>query len=180
MVNRVLLTGAGFTHNFGAPLASEMSDLIFNNPLIQSNQILKEKLQYNFDYESIYHEVMSEGEDHSEKKILLQEAVEEAYRQVDQRIINSPLSQTNFDMFSEMISRFQRRREGSGYIFTLNQDLYFERFRNIGLSLMRPIFGRENLDYHNNPLTNLHTIDIPTGDEFQRRKNIYENTIPAM
>ncbi len=31
MANRILLTGAGFTHNFGAPLSKDMSDLIFNN-----------------------------------------------------------------------------------------------------------------------------------------------------
>lgn len=30
--DRILLTGAGFTKNFGGPLAKELWSIIFNNP----------------------------------------------------------------------------------------------------------------------------------------------------
>ncbi len=40
----ILFTGAGFSANFGGPLAREISNLIFNNPIVQNNKILREAL----------------------------------------------------------------------------------------------------------------------------------------
>jgi len=40
--DRVLLTGAGFTKNFGGPLAREIWSLIFNNPRIQQTPSLRQ------------------------------------------------------------------------------------------------------------------------------------------
>jgi hypothetical protein len=51
----VLLTGAGFTHNFGGFLANEMWAVIFNSPEIGKDPRLNELLQSDFDDESIYH-----------------------------------------------------------------------------------------------------------------------------
>ena len=48
MANRILLTGAGFTHNFGAPLASEVSNLIFNS--ISNNTQLLDLLRNQWHY----------------------------------------------------------------------------------------------------------------------------------
>jgi hypothetical protein len=62
MVNRVLLTGAGFTNNFGAPLANEVSTLMLNST---NNPILLDLLRNDFDYESIYQKVM-QSKDYSE------------------------------------------------------------------------------------------------------------------
>ena len=55
----ILLTGAGFTHNFGTPLASGMWAEIFNQTKIQSSQELRKRLLKDFDYESIYTKILN-------------------------------------------------------------------------------------------------------------------------
>lgn len=56
--NPILLTGAGFTHNFGGFLANEMWALIFNSPDVQKRPSLASLLRKDFDYESVYQSVM--------------------------------------------------------------------------------------------------------------------------
>ena len=51
--NLILLTGAGFTKNFGGFLASEMWSKIFNTPAIQANKKLRDLLEGNDDFEEI-------------------------------------------------------------------------------------------------------------------------------
>lgn len=53
----ILLLGAGFSKNFGAPLANEMWYLIFNHKKIQAQPRIREMLN-NFDYELIYDAVL--------------------------------------------------------------------------------------------------------------------------
>jgi len=55
----VLLTGAGFTKNFGGFLAIEMWSKVFNHPEIQSSEKLKSLIQNNFNYENIYSDVLN-------------------------------------------------------------------------------------------------------------------------
>ncbi len=50
----ILLTGAGFTHNFGGFLAREMWSKIFNNPIVQASTEARKLLLDDFDFESIY------------------------------------------------------------------------------------------------------------------------------
>ncbi len=53
-INRqILLTGAGFTKNFGGFLASEMWAQIFNSYHIKPHKKLGEILRRDFDYESV-------------------------------------------------------------------------------------------------------------------------------
>ena len=125
MSNKVLLTGAGFSANFGAPLALEIATLIFNEPIIQQNDNLRNRLQNNFDYESVYNEVIS-GDSDDEKSILT-EAIKRSYRQLDEQIVRYPTGQTYFNLFRDFIYKFSKKHEGSGYFFTLNQDLLIER-----------------------------------------------------
>ena len=63
----MLLTGAGFTKNFGGFLANEMWAYIFNNPLIQSSVILREKLVDDQDFESVYSPVAGQPEAFEER-----------------------------------------------------------------------------------------------------------------
>ncbi len=63
----VLLTGAGFTHNFGAPLAAGLWALIFNHRGVQSCSRIRDLMLHDFDYESIYHAVMT-GDEYSEEE----------------------------------------------------------------------------------------------------------------
>ncbi len=133
-----LITGAGFTKNFGGFLASEMWATIFNNPLVQSNEFLRYALLNDPDYESLYEKIWHQkvliGEE--EQKIaqkILTEALSAAYEKLDQIIRrwkytkDAPYPVNHYGL-DEFINRFfTNPKSGDGYIFTLNQDLFLER-----------------------------------------------------
>ncbi len=56
----ILLTGAGFTHNFGAPLAKGMWAEIFNHPAVQSSPALRELMFDEPNYKSLYAKVLED------------------------------------------------------------------------------------------------------------------------
>lgn len=56
MGRRHILTGAGFTHNFGGPLAAEVSALILNAIDGAKEPALKDLLRRNFDFETVHHQ----------------------------------------------------------------------------------------------------------------------------
>jgi hypothetical protein len=56
---KVLLTGAGFTHNFGAPLASGMWSEILNNRRVRETPRIREKLISNFNFEAVYNAIVT-------------------------------------------------------------------------------------------------------------------------
>ena len=60
----VLLTGAGFTHNFGTPLAQGMWSLILAHPAVQNLSRVRDLLLDDLDYESVYHSVVF-GDDYA-------------------------------------------------------------------------------------------------------------------
>lgn len=135
----VLITGAGFTKNFGGFLASEMWASIFNNPEVQKNEILRGRLINNYDYESVYESMMhqtclpSMEEDREKGCKILTDAILVAYLKLD-KIISEwkyrkdapyPVNHYGLDAF---LNKFSGSKEtGKGFIFTLNQDLFFER-----------------------------------------------------
>ena len=55
----ILFLGAGFSKNFGAPLANEMWYLIFNHEGIQAQPRLKQLMLNNFDFEVVYDYILS-------------------------------------------------------------------------------------------------------------------------
>jgi len=55
----ILLTGAGFTRDFGGYLASEMWAVIFRQPEIRRYPNLRKQMLERLDYEALYHEVLS-------------------------------------------------------------------------------------------------------------------------
>jgi hypothetical protein len=67
----VLLTGAGFTKNFGTPLASEMWAEIFNHKKIQAQPKIKELMTTDFDYESIYYSILEGSYIEDEKEAII-------------------------------------------------------------------------------------------------------------
>jgi len=54
----ILLTGAGFTHNFGGFLGEEMWAEIFNHPEIQKQSNVRELMLHDHDYESVYNKIL--------------------------------------------------------------------------------------------------------------------------
>ena len=53
----ILLTGAGFTKNFGGFVATEMWEKVFNCSEVQDSPVLIDILRNDFDYESVYHKI---------------------------------------------------------------------------------------------------------------------------
>ena len=128
----ILLTGAGFTKNMGAPLASEMWALIFNHKRIQAHPKIKELMTDDFDYESIYNSIMEDSDIEDEKedeKEAINDAVKFAYENID-AILREYASRTSHppEIFNILKFIWQfAKKSGISFIFTLNQDLFFER-----------------------------------------------------
>ncbi len=141
--NLMLLTGAGFTHNFGGFLAREMWSKIFNNPLVQANTEARRLLLDDFDFESVYSAKMSRG---AETIKIIREAVEAAYKDLDDTVKNWVFNQDNPTALNtyglgELLSFISSKGSDQGWFFTLNQDLYMERknnYRSPGASFGQP------------------------------------------
>jgi len=139
-----LLLGAGFTKNFGGLLASEMWAEIFNHKEIQAQPEIKKLMLKNFDFEDVYYEILSRpnpDNEHNkdfevspttstkEEKFAIQNAVRSAYDNIDlslQIIYNHSINTNNLKNVIEFITIFFGQTKKS-FIFTLNQDLFFER-----------------------------------------------------
>jgi hypothetical protein len=58
--NKILLTGAGFSHNFKLPLARHVWTMIFNDPKIQKSPSIRCALfDRTYNYESLYEKILS-------------------------------------------------------------------------------------------------------------------------
>lgn len=130
----ILLTGAGFTKNFGGFLASEMWSEIFNHSQVQTHQQLRELLLNDFDYESIYFKIIS-GQYNVEEKKAISKAVFDSYRELDDIVIkwvfrtDAPYP-VNIYGVNKLIELFAEGRDKLSFFFTLNQDLFIERYFN--------------------------------------------------
>lgn len=135
----ILLLGAGFTKNFGGLLASEMWAEIFNNEEIQSKPKIKNLMLNDFDYESIYYSVLEGIKDAkglfspieftNDEKYAVKVATRAAYDRIDKMLIENQVS--NYTKWISTVYRLLLqfgKTNNSGFIFTLNQDLFIERF----------------------------------------------------
>ncbi len=93
----------------------------------------------NFDYESIYYSVLEGIEDTKglfspieftdEEKNAIKVATKAAYDRIDKVLIEHQIS--NYTKWINTVNRLLRefgRTNNTGFIFTLNQDLFIERF----------------------------------------------------
>lgn len=149
----ILLIGAGFTKNFGGLLAREMWAVIFNHEKIQAYPRIKQLMWDDskfFDYESIYDSIKENSYTDDEKEAF-NDAVKSAYEYIDSNLIDiikdhpHPNELYNVENF---ISGFSETGSYSytgtnhvtyyvypkinlkSFIFTLNQDLFFERLHD--------------------------------------------------
>ena len=130
--DKILLTGAGFTHNFGAPLARDVWASIFTNRHVQSRPRVRELLLNNFDFESVYQEITDGNDYERADKDAMKVAVDAAYESIDLTIRNflfADKSSVNIYSVNELIGQFAppRSTRTKGMFFTLNQDLFIER-----------------------------------------------------
>jgi hypothetical protein len=125
----MLLTGAGFTANFGTPVASQVHNLICNHAQVLADPSLKAYAETEPDYEQLYNAVVN-GPYSAQQKDAIQSAVSDAYAQIDSvlRRLHSPTG-TGLSVLraQELIGCFRGQNGQTGAYFTLNQDLYLER-----------------------------------------------------
>jgi len=84
----ILLTGAGFTRNFGGFLADKMWEKIFNNKELQTYNSLRKHSMNTFDFESAYYEVMKNNYYKLEEKNVFTKSIEKAYNDMDNILRN--------------------------------------------------------------------------------------------
>lgn len=173
MDNHVMLTGAGFTSNFGAPLARDMATAISNN---LDDKDLKTCIRANnFDYERAYQNVLEENIFTERQKVEMSEAVRSAYRsEIDNVILGAS---SRFNTTIHWIEKFFDKVRKPFFIFTLNQDLFLERsfwgWREIQYDLTLPAanckIAKENRD---TPLVNLYVNNDfrVNNEEFEKQK----------
>lgn len=126
----ILLIGAGFTKNFGGLLADEMWIEIFNHEKVQAQPRIKELMLEDFNYESIYYKVLEDNSFSDDQKNAIIDATKSAYEHIDnilrQELVNNQRPRW-LNTINELLLFFGNTNDNS-FIFTLNQDLFIERF----------------------------------------------------
>lgn len=146
----VLLLGAGFTKNFGGLLADEMWAEIFNHEKIQAQSKIKKLMLNDFNYESIYYSILEGFTDKNglfgekgkcvkftnEEKYAIKVATKSAYSYIDKILMWHLISfgpefydykPKWVNVVNNLLMNFGLT-DNNSFIFTLNQDLFIERF----------------------------------------------------
>ena len=128
--NVIILTGAGFTKTFGGYLGRTMWSEIFNQVEIQNDSRLRDHMlsAESFSFETFYDEVMESETYFPEQKSSVTSAVRRVYKQMDERICYQSGAGGRSCRF--FLARFAHTisRQERAFFFTLNQDLFNERF----------------------------------------------------
>lgn len=178
--NTILLTGAGFSANFGGFLAREMWSWIFNNPQLNDAGNIKFRLkdrrvEDSFDFEKVYSEVFDSTSAFSASEIsIFREVVNEAYFSMDDVIQSSwdslPIHPSDLRRFLDnLVTGVDGQK---GICFTLNQDLVMEKRFNwqpLGPTTMiyKGSFGNLNAEDLNSHAPKV----LPTRDELEIYKS---------
>ncbi len=124
-----LLTGAGFSANWGGLLASQFFDHLIGMPRIRSNKGLRELLLRETSFEAALFIARSNGFS-AEDVSVLENAISDVFVQHDKNLQASGFrNESDINIYG--VQKFLRRFHGtggnnSGYLFTLNQDLLLE------------------------------------------------------
>lgn len=125
----VLLTGAGFTKDFGGYLGDEMWAAILSQKEISRHPKLRQKLLSQLNYEQAYHEVLESKSYSSDEKLAFRVAVETTYQRMHQMVMavgTHSFFHRAKPLLRGIVLRFAGIGEERGFIFTLNQDLFLE------------------------------------------------------
>jgi len=126
-----ILTGAGFSANFGLPLANELWNYIFNNRDLRENHSTFELIKKKKNFEEIYDNIGDVGNKKKFKQVL-QQVLSNCSNNIDDQkyVINV---QKNLLYSRDQCSSgrwiIDRKRDGQKYhFFTLNQDYVIEKY----------------------------------------------------
>ncbi len=169
----ILLTGAGFTANFGGFLAKEMWSKIFNNPLLNEAGNLKIALRNNLDFEKIYSDVVDSRIPnlHPHERNAFVKALNEAYLEMDNTLKDPSWETLGIHPadLRKFLEFFTNNDDGKVSIcFTLNQDLFMERhfgWQPLGPPAMRYKGSFGNID--KNDLDSTSPKILPNETELQ-------------
>jgi hypothetical protein len=122
-IKRTLLTGAGWSQNWGAKVASDLWQLIMDDQAIRNNERLRNLCLEEPSFEVALAKTQTPLFTATDRQDF-QNAVMEAFVSTDNAMLHTynPATWININYIKEMIAKF------SDYIFTLNQDLFFERY----------------------------------------------------
>lgn len=175
----VLLTGAGFTKNFGGFLAEDMRDKIRYHTEVKNKPALKGLLDIDFDYESVYHEVCN-GSYIDDDRNAINIAIFEAYSKLDGIAQNynarNALESSILYGAKRIINQLTCDKSRINLFFTLNQDLFVERLMSFTEKpITSPGIGRRivssGLMNSKQPLKIDDYIRVPARDELDTTKD---------
>jgi len=125
-----LLTGAGWTRNWGGRLATEMWEDLFSDREIQSRPSLRKLLLGKTSFELAYAETRTDAFTQDDR-LAMERALMAAFIRMDVEISRPNAHGINPYGVEEFLFRFCPRGHEwpgrAGYLFTLNQDLWPER-----------------------------------------------------
>ena len=127
---RTILTGAGWTRNWGGWLASELWQDLVGHRAIQNNSRLRELLLGESSFEAALGLVRAAPFTSSDRQTF-EGVLLEAFIAMDREVALIPDPWINIYKVQELLFRFCGRRgqgANAGYMFTLNQDLWPERY----------------------------------------------------
>ena len=124
---RVLLVGAGFAKNWGGMLASEVHKSLFSHRAVQKRPAIKKLLREETSFEVALEEVRR-GKYKDQDQAAIEKAISSAFKQMDGHYQNPnpPIPRASIKDF---IGKFCLGPvgTGTGYVFSLNQDLLLEK-----------------------------------------------------
>jgi SIR2-like domain len=128
---RVLLTGAGWTKNWNGFLAPQLWHHLTSHPRVQGNATVRAALLgvTTLNFEEAYELVATGARFTPNDKADLDFALTAVFTMIDDAVAAMPFPVNDYKV-NEMISYFMRamgEQVNTGYLFTLNQDLFFER-----------------------------------------------------
>jgi len=127
----ILLTGAGFTKNFGGLLAAEVWSQVFNHAGVRAMPDLTSRVSaLTPDFEAVYDAVVVRDPTTEEAKAV-HSATLAAYETLDRKLRDpmGPKSKLDVARVGEMVKLCGPTENSKevGFLFTLNQDLFPER-----------------------------------------------------
>jgi len=165
----ILLTGAGFSKNYGGFLAKEMWAKIFNHPEIQETTKIRKLMLENFDFEDVWGKVLS-SEEYAKERAAIFNALPAAYKELDEAIRSWVFNDDNPIAFNTyglggLLNMFVGNGQEQGIFFTLNQDLLMERksgHKSLGTAFANELY-KPGVEFRNN-----HTITLPHQDKVDK------------
>lgn len=128
-----LLTGAGFSANWGFPVAQEVWAFLVSDPEIQGNDAVRRSLlgAGSFNYESALARAQA-GEFGNDGRRVLEAAIGRVFDGIQTRLNNDDIGLQNEAMCGFLSCFCARSTDETGLIFTLNQDMLLEASAGIG------------------------------------------------